>query len=233
MTNFHMKVRAEKDGRSTLRRFEDSSVQKHLNKPIEKGMILFYGSSGFSRWKPFWGHRPLEEDIRMKDGSPAAVNNGFGGSTAEEGLYYYPRLVRPWEPRALVLRFFPNDYGFGYSPTEIVYLLGRMCAWAREDFPGIKLYICDATPGKRYMFNEPWQEKAKEYNRLAREYCDQYEDCTYISQVDWPGFYENPEDAGDYDKIRTDIFVKDGVHFNQDGYDIYRDLFLNVLDDIL
>ena len=230
---FEMKVRADKGDYYTLRRFEETSVKKYEEQPIQKGMILFYGSSGFTRWKPSWGHRPLEEDIRRKDGSPAAVNHGFGGSTAEEGLYYYHRLVKPWEPRALVLRFFPNDTGFGYSPTEIVYLLTRMCAWAREDFPGVKLYLCDATPGKRYIKNKLWQANAFQYNRMLKDYCDRHEDCTYVSQVDWPGFYENPEDAGDYDKIRTDIFVEDNVHFNQEGYDIYRDLFLHALDDIL
>ena len=52
--------------------------------PIQKGKILFYGSSGFTRWCPEDGNRPLEEDIRMKDGSLAAVNHGFGGATMEE-----------------------------------------------------------------------------------------------------------------------------------------------------
>lgn len=205
--------------------------------PIETGKILFYGSSGFTRWKhshiPIRDHRPLEEDIRMKDGSLACVNHGFGSSTIEEGLYYYRRAVLPWKPRAIVLRFFPNDLSFGYSPAEIVSLLARLCDWARVDFPGVKFYLCDAMPGVRYMNNQTWQAHAKQYNNLLKIYCDENEDCTYVSQLGWPGLYENPEDAGDYDKIRTDLFVPDGLHFNQDGYDVYRDLFLTVLDDIL
>lgn len=219
-----------------LRQYE-KKVLEYESQPIEKGKILFYGSSGFTRWShsqiPVRDHRPLEEDIRMKDGSSAAVNHGFGGGTIEEGLYYYDRLVKPWEPRAIVLRFFPNDHRFGYTPLEIVYLLARLCAWARADFPGIKLYLCDAMPGVKYMNNDSWQIRAKQYNQLLRDYCNQHEDCTYISQLDWPGFYADPADAGDYDKIRTDLFVEDGIHFNQNGYDIYRDLFLNALDEIL
>ncbi len=211
----------------------DKTADAFENTPIEKGLILFYGSSGFTRWKEKFEHRPLEEDIRRKDGSLAAVNHGFGGSTMEEGLYYYNRMVKPWEPRAIVLRFFPNDVGFGYTPAEIVYLHAMFCNWARADFPGVKLYLCDAMPHKRYVSNTSWQQRAHEFNKLLKDYCDSHEDCTYVCQSAWHGFYQDPADAGDYSKIRQDIWVSDEVHFTQEGYDIYRDLFLTVLDDIL
>lgn len=211
----------------------DKTAEAFESRPIEKGLILFYGSSGFTRWKPAFDHRPLEEDIRRKDGSLAAVNHGFGGSTMEEGLYYYNRMVKPWQPRAIVLRFYPNDVGFGYTPKEIVYLHAMLCNWARADFPGVKLYLCDAMPHKRYINNMAWQERAHEFNGLLKEYCDSNEDCTYVCQSAFPGFYSDPADAGDYSKIRQDIWVSDEVHFTQEGYDLYRDLFLEVLDDIL
>jgi lysophospholipase L1-like esterase len=211
----------------------ENTVLEYEQQPVEKGMILFYGSSGFTRWSTQYGNRPLEEDIRRKDGSPAAVNHGFGGGTIEEGLYYYSRMVKPWEPRAIVLRFFPNDVGFGYAPAEIVYLLAQFCNWARADFPDVKLYLCDAMPHKRHISNSTWQRLAKQFNRLLKDYCDANADCTYVCQSAWPGFYTDPADAGDYSKIRQDIWVADEMHFTQEGYDIYRDLFLNALDDIL
>ncbi len=203
------------------------------SQPIEKGLIMFYGSSGFTRWSTKYQHRPLEEDIRMKDGSVAAINHGFGGSTIDEGLYYYNRFVKPWEPRAIVLRFYPNDISFGYSPAEIVYLIAQFCNWARADFPGVKLYICDAMPHKRFIKSGMWQRLAKQFNKILKDYCDDHEDCTYVCQSAWPGFYEDPADAGDYSKVRQDIWVDDEMHFTQEGYDIYRDLFLNALDEIL
>ena len=215
-----------------LKKYEEV-VSEFEKAPIEKGMILFYGSSGFTRWTPKYKHRPLEEDIRRKDGSPAAVNHGFGGSTIEEGLYYYHRLVKPWEPRAIVLRFYPNDIAYGYSPAEIVYLLAQFCNWARADFPGVKLYLCDAMPHKRFIGGGMWQRLAKQYNALLKAYCDENEDCTYVCQSAWPGFYNDPADAGDYSKVRQDIWVEDEIHLTQEGYDIYRDLFLDALDDIL
>ena len=217
---------------SNLRRLEET-ILKYEQQPVEKGAILFYGSSGFTRWSADFDIRPLEEDIRKKDGSFAAVNRGFGGATIEEGLYYYNRMVKPCEPRAIVVRFFPNDIGMGYAPAEIVYLIAQFCNWARADFPGVKLYLCDAMPHKRYVDNIMWQRLAKQFNNILKDYCDANEDCTYVRQSAWPGFYKDPADAGDYSKIRQDIWVADELHFTQEGYDIYRDLFLNALDAIL
>ena len=61
-----------------LKLLEDEVVALE-QQPIEKDKILFYGHSIFTRWGGAqWGFRRLDEDIRMKDGSPAAVNHGFG-----------------------------------------------------------------------------------------------------------------------------------------------------------
>ena len=46
-------------------------------------------------------------------------------------------------------------------------------------------------------------------------------------------FYEKAEDVGDPSKVRKDIFIHDQTHFNQLGYDLYRDFFKEVLKDIL
>lgn len=217
---------------SNLRNYE-SVIEEYEKQPIETGKILFYGSSGFGRWKASVGVRPLEEDIRMKDGSPAAINHGFGGGIIEQGLYFYDRAVKPWAPRAIVLRFFPNDILIGYSPVEIMYQIALFCNRARADFPGVKLYICDAMPHLRFADNILWQRCAKQYNQMVRDYCDNYDDCFCVAQSTWPGFYNDPADAGDYSKVRDDIWIEDNMHFTQEGYDIYRDLFLDALDDIL
>ena len=203
-------------------------------KPIEKGLIMFYGSSGLTRWGTRFKHRPLEEDIRMKDGSQAAINHGFGSSTAEELLYYYPRAIKPWEPRALVVSIVHNDRGFWYSPNEILTNLSKLLEYARTDFPGIKLYLCDCRPTLK--FNTPWHlDFQKEFHQLLKEYCARHEDTTYVCHADCIGFWEDPNDAGIYDenKLRKDIFVADDVHFNQAGYDIYTKFWEQVLDDLL
>ena len=46
-------------------RASEQTVSEYEKAKIEKGLILFYGSSGFTRWASEYGIRPLEEDIRI------------------------------------------------------------------------------------------------------------------------------------------------------------------------
>ena len=79
----------------------EKEIVAYEQEPIEKGRILFYGHSLFNRWgSGKWAEqvRPMAQDLRLKDGSLAVVNHGFGASTTEERLYYYDRMVRPGSP---------------------------------------------------------------------------------------------------------------------------------------
>ena len=214
----------------------EQSVLAYEKEPVETGKILFYGDSGFTRWKPFYGHRSMEEDILGKDGSKAVINHGFGTSTAEEQLYYYPRLIKPWKPKALVLMTYGNDRDCGYSPEQVLFLQARLMEYARKDIPGIRFYLCDARPFAIHLGTPEWtswESYYTQYNRLLAQYCKEHEDCTLVCHGDSPLFFENSACTGDYQKIRTDIFVADKVHYNQMGYDLYGEFFRQVLDDIL
>ena len=219
--------------RVPLKRLE-SRIVEFEQETIHKGKILFYGSSGFTRWKPKYGMRPLEEEILGKDGSLACINHGFGSSTAEELLYYYPRAIKPWEPRALVISIVHNDRGWGYSPNEIMTNLAKLMEMARTDFPGIKLYLCDTRPTYKYN-SDSVARFCADFHQLCKEYCDRHEDTTLVRHADCADFWIDPADAGAFDaeKIRRDIYVDDEIHFNQLGYDIYRDFMTKVLDDVL
>ena len=212
--------------RVPLNRLEKEVIAYEQN-PIKTGKILFYGSSGFTRWKSDrWGHRPLEEDI------PGAVNHGFGSSTAEELLYYYPRLIKPWQPRALVVSIVHNDRGWGYNINEIMTNLAKLFEYARTDFPGIRIYACDTRPTLKFR-TEAHVRFRDEFHQALKEYCARHEDTTYVCHIESPLWFENPADVGDYDKVREDIFVDDAVHFNQKGYDLYKEFMTDVLKDIL
>ena len=131
-----------------VRRFEDR-ILKYEALPVVKGKILFYGHSLFTRCSAITKHvdnPKLEEEVRMKDGSQAIVNHGFGSSSADDLLYYYDRMVRPYEPRALVLATLANDIGYGYNAKDVMEVLARVINWAQADFPGIKIYCFGGGP---------------------------------------------------------------------------------------
>ena len=64
-------------------------------------------------------------------------------------------------------------------------------------------------------------------------YADMHEDTTVVELWNRPEFFETPEDVGDFRKVREDIFVADGVHPNQAGYDILGKIFREALDELL
>ena len=218
----------------------EKSILAYEEEPIEKGKILFYGHSLFTRWgSPKWGYRRMDEDIRMKDGSLAVVNHGFGTSTSEELLYYYPRMVRPWEPRALVIATRGNDNMYGYSPEDTMANVAKLLQWARVDFPGIRIFLVEQHPtprGKDDTVKDIWNRTAhlrNKYNEMLRLYADTHEDTTLIPMWNRPEFFETPEDVGDFRKVREDIYYKDRKHFNQEGYDIFGKIMREALDELL
>lgn len=217
-----------------LNRYE-KEVVAYEQKPMEEGKIIFIGSSGFTRWSTRWGNIPLEECIVGKDGSKVAINHGIGGSTMEEILYYYPRLVKAWKPRALVVSTFLNDRAAGYTPKEQIDMLARFFAYARVDMPGIKLYVTTVRPNAKHADerNLAWEQYAYEMNALLRDYGYMHEDVTIIPIHEEQLYYAKPEDVGDYSKVRKDIFIEDMVHFTPEGYRLFTEAFLRILDDIL
>lgn len=221
-------------------KYLEAAVEEYEKEPIVEGKIMFYGHSLFTRWgSPKWGYRRLDEDIRMKDGSLAVVNHGFGTSTSEELLYYYDRLVRPWKPRALVICSFANDGMYGYNPEQVMDVLVRLMHWARADFPDIKFFLVEDHPkpmGKHTTTKDMWNSgkiRREKYNSMLHLYAQTHEDTKVVSLWDKPQLFETPEDVGNFRKVRDDLFVDDTVHPNQAGYDILKDIFLEALDELL
>ena len=222
--------------RLKVKRFEDR-ILKYESVPIQEGKILFYGDSYFTRcsWITNFQENPkLEDCVRMKDGSQAIVNHGFGTSSADDLLYYYDRMVRPWKPRALVLTTGANDIGFGYTPLEVMEILARIVQWAQADFPGIPIYCFNGKPMLKHKGQKNVSTRARnEYNEFLEAFCARTENCIYVPLEKQAFFFENPEDIGDYDKIREDIYHEDKTHFNPKGYGMFMDFVRELLDDLL
>ena len=219
-----------------VKRFEDR-VLAYESVPVETGKILFYGHSLFTRCsfitKAGVDNPKLVDEVRMKDGSQAIVNHGFGTSSADDLLYYYPRLVRPYKPRVLVLATGGNDIGFGYSAKEIMEIQARVIDWAQADFPGIKIYCFGPSPSIKYKGAATYATRLRaEYDQILEDYCARKENVTYVSLVKQPFFYETPEDVGNRDKVRDDLFVPDG-HMGPEGYALFMDFLRELLDEYL
>lgn len=178
----------------------EEAVRQREKEEAGKGGILLYGSSHFAVWKEEWLARQMAP-YRL-------YNRAFGGSTAEEALYYYPRLVRPAAPRALLYYEGDNDIPLGYTPGEIWELTRRVLAWARYDAGGrlpVVLLGLKHAPARAAF--RPFQD---EYNALLRAAAEEDPDIVYVDQAP---FLEDGEGH-----VKTDLYSDDLLHLNEAGY---------------
>ena len=197
----------------------ENAVLEYEKEEVKKGQIVFYGPSNFTRWSKKWEHTPLEDVLLGKSGAKCVINRGFGSTCAEHQLYYYPRMIKPLEPKVLVYYFYGNGSAFGYSTEETWEIAQRVIAYAKTDFPDIKIYLCGVHPPKN-DYNEAKLRDARRFESWLKAFYKENPDCYYINC--W-----SEKMIG-----RKDIFVEDG-HFNQKGYDLYAEIFKEALKDEL
>ena len=223
--------------RLKLELFEEQ-VDWITERPVEKGKILFYGDSFFAhssftyrRRKPENPKPILEEAVRMKDGSQAIINHGFGGSATDQLLYYYDRLVRPYQPRALFLHVGSNDLSYGYSVAETMDRIGLLVDWFRKDFPEAPIYLMNRTPAPGSLASDKRiKGNREEYNRLIEWLCAQREGVKLIKLNELPFLFENPADIGNYEKVREDLHDPDQKHLNRCGYEMLMDWYRDYME---
>ncbi|MBQ8339370.1 MAG: hypothetical protein IJY16_02875 [Clostridia bacterium] len=198
----------------------EKQVQKYEEEQVEPGQIVFYGPSNFTRWSTKWEHRPLREEIVGASGKPCCINRGFGSSCAEHQLYYYSRMVRPLKPRVLVYSAnYGNGRAFGYTKEENWELAQRVLVYAMTDFPDMRIYLEGA--GVSQKTEEKGFPERIEYNEWLQKFAAEYPQITYVDKLNYMPLR------------RKDIYVEDGVHYNQEGYDIYAEFYREILKDEL
>lgn len=197
----------------------EKKVREYESEETPKDQIIFYGPSYFTRWSEQYGMKPLRECILGASGAPCCVNRGFGSSCSEHQLYYYPRMVRPYEPRVLVYSSNGNGLSFGYTVEEIWELAQRVIAYTAVDFPETRIYLCgtnrsrDEAPERTAL----WER----YDEWQREYAATHANCFFI------------DTRAEESLRRKDIYVADGVHYNREGYDLYAEFFRKALAEEL
>lgn len=197
----------------------EEQICAYEREPVTEGQIVFYGPSYFTRWSERFGMIPLRDVLRGDSGEKCVVNRGFGSSCAEHQLYYYPRAVRPLRPKVLVYTFLANGPSFGYTNEESWELAQRVIAYAQADFPDIHIYLAGAHPSRDITPEQTVQKKA--FDSVILEFAQRTPNCTFVDVM-------NHEPL-----CRKDIFVEDGVHYNQTGYDLYAQLYRQALKDEL
>ncbi|HEY0074358.1 MAG TPA: SGNH/GDSL hydrolase family protein [Abditibacteriaceae bacterium] len=162
--------------------------------------IVFVGSSSFTNWSNM-----------ARDLAPyPTIRRGFGGSQLGDSLRYAERIIIPYKPKMVVIYAGDNDIAAGRTPLEVF-----------EDFKALVAKVHGVLPQTKvtYLSIKPslsrWHliGKIREANNLIEGYAKQDARLSYIDIF--------PVTLGPDGKPKAELFLEDGLHINQKGYDLW------------
>ena len=173
-----------------------------------KQRVVFTGSSSVKMWKDVQDRFP-EYDV---------INNGFGGSHFSDLIYFYDDLVKPFKPEILFIYEGDNDINGEKRPGRIVRDAKKLHRIIRGDFPDTKIIFISPKPSiKRWNLKRKYEKLNRKLERFSKR-----KNNTEFADV-WNAMLDKNG------KVFQDIFLKDNLHMNKKGYDIWEE----VLNDYL
>jgi lysophospholipase L1-like esterase len=167
--------------------------------------IVFTGSSSIRMWHNLTELFP-EEQI---------VNTGFGGSQAIDLLGYTDELILKYKPKKVFIYQGDNDISSKKKPKEIISTFEEIIAQIKKQNDKIKVVIISAKPSvARYHL----RSKYKRLNKKLQLLCNKDEQLTFANV--WDIMFENK-------KIKSNLFLNDGLHMNANGYQLWHSVIKN------
>lgn len=163
---------------------------------------IFYGSSSIRLWKN------LAEDF--KNDNP--VNLGFGGSTLAACVWFFDRIVAPYQPEKIVIYAGDNDIGDGRLPEEVFVFFLQLTVLIEKHFGAIPCYFISLKPS----FTR-WNliDNIKYTNNLIEnEIIKRSDNWRFIN------IYNKMIDVNGYPQKQ--YFDNDGLHLSAQGYQIWK-----------
>ncbi len=170
--------------------------------PPQPGGIVFVGSSSIR----FWDTDTDFPDLHI-------INRGFGGSQTADSVEFAPRIVLKYKPRLVALYAGDNDIAVGKSPEEVAADTQKFFALVHEALPETRiLYVAIKPSIQRWdMVGD-----MREVNRQVKAITEKDDRLEFID-MDTPMI-------GKDGKPRPELFIKDGLHLNRAGYDLWNSI---------
>ena len=189
----------------------DKFKEADKGKLPDENLILFTGSSSIRFWST------LKEDMAPHK----VLNRGFGGAHIAHVNYHFDEIVKPYKPKAIVFFCGTNDLSAFKSPKETFKDFSAFFSRIKNELPGAKLIVIGVKPStaRAYLATEE-----QEFNRLISNLAKEEELLTYVSVWD--------PMLTDEGKANPDLFVEDGLHMNEKGYEVWTRLVKPELDNL-
>ncbi len=165
---------------------------------------IFYGSSSIRMWDTLYND--------FKDLKP--VNLGFGGSTLAACVWFFERVMVPYQPKRLVIYAGDNDLGDGRHPEEVFIFFQQMAVKAEKRFGNIPCYFISLKPSLS-RFNIVDQFKFT--NNLIETEIIKYSNNWHFIDI----FKKMLDPSG---KPEKKYFLEDGLHLSPAGYILWKQI---------
>ncbi len=167
--------------------------------PPPKGEVLFIGSSTIRMWKSLARDFPEHK----------VINHGFGGSEIADATHFADRLIFPVKPRVIFLRSGGNDIHNKKSPQQVFADYQKFVETVHAKLPQTEIVYIGLAPTIQRITEV---DKGNELMALIKEYTAKNPKLKFVDTADsTPGPDGQP---------RADLFIADGLHFNDAGYKI-------------
>ena len=170
--------------------------------------IVFTGSSSVRLWK----------NLEQSFPNHQIINSGFGGSQSTDLLYFLNDLVFAYNPKKVFIYEGDNDLWAKKRPNQVLDTTQEIIRRIKAHNPSTQIILIAAKPSI-----SRWKIRGK-YIRLNRKFKHLAKKDILLDYVDvWHPMLNNK-------KLIPDIFIEDGLHMNQKGYDIWYKAMKNLVN---
>jgi len=182
--------------------------QADLASPPPANPVLFVGSSSIRVWPDLAGDFP----------DYPVMNRGFGGSKMSDLLYYFDRVVAPYDPALILVYEGDNDLAAGMSVDQVYDDYLEFLALVEEQLPDADVAFIATKPSP----------SRSQYLEVTRQLNARLEDLASNDFHLWfiDVFTPMLNDSG---QPRPELFGSDMLHMNAAGYELWQSIVEPVL----
>lgn len=194
---------AESRWEAAIVKFEAADAKN----PPAPGGIVFVGSSSMVYWKTDEAFPEL-----------GIINRGFGGSQTSDSLEFADRIIIKYKPRIVAIYAGDNDIAAGKSVETVVDDTKKLFAKIHKALPQTRIIYVAIKPS---LARWKLVDKMRAANARIKEITENDKRMRFLD-IDTPSL-------GEDGKPRKELFVSDGLHLSQAGYDIWNELMRPLL----
>ncbi|MEH6680942.1 MAG: GDSL-type esterase/lipase family protein [Sediminicola sp.] len=170
--------------------------------------VVFTGSSSIRMWK----------DIGAVFPGHQIINSGFGGSKTLDLLRYSDELILAYRPKKVFIYEGDNDIAARLTTRTIMDHTVQLIQKIKETDPTIQIVLISAKPS---IARWNYRSKYKRLNRKFRRLCERDTSLSFANVWDV---------MLDRRKVKTDLFIADGLHMNAKGYELWHSVLKEYMD---